>query len=192
MPFVHVVGGDPGFQLLQDQIAADAQHRFLADPGVFVSAVEILSDEPIFRGIQGQIGVEEVNVNASLHPGVVIFPDPDVNLAVGNVDGDLEGQRFHEGARIEIGIHLFLLAKGIDALDEVAALVEQGDAHQGDIQIGHRFDVVTGQDPQTAAVGGDMLIESDFHAEIGNFHGEFSSCPILQVLMEDQSLRFSF
>ena len=60
-------------------------------------------------------------------------------------------------------------------LDEIAALVEQGHADQGDVQIGHRFDVVSGQNAQTAAVGGNVFIETDFHAEVGDFHGDMSS-----------------
>ena len=120
----------------------------------------------------GQIGIQEIDRNPPFDADLVVFPDADVDVSSLDLDGDLEGQGFHKGPRIEIGVDFFLLPHGVDGLNEVAPFVEQGHGDQRKIEIRCGFDVVSGQNPQTAAVGRDVFVETNLHAEISDFHGQ--------------------
>ena len=136
-----------------------------------VAAVEILGDEPVFRSVGGQVGIQIINGNLpALKPDLVVFPDADVDLPSFDLHGDLHGQLLHESSRIEVGVGLFLESHGIDVLDEISPFVEEGYGHEGNAQVGCGLDVIPGQNSEATAVRGNVLVETHFHAEIGDFH----------------------
>lgn len=78
---VHVISRDPGFKALHGEVSADAQHRFLADPGMRVASVQELGDQTVFRGVAGEVRVEEIHRNTAGHADPVVLPNPDVHVA---------------------------------------------------------------------------------------------------------------
>jgi len=137
---------------------------------VIVPTVQKLGDEAVFGRVSGQVGVQKIDRYPSLDAHLIVLPDADVDVSPADLNGDLKGERLHKGAGIEIGVEFFLCSHGIDGLNEVAPLVEQSHCNQRKTKVCRGFDVISSQNPETAAVGRDVFVETDLHAEIRNFH----------------------
>ena len=113
-----------------------------------------------------------------------MLPDAHLHISICDPDGYLERKRFHERARVEVGVQLFLLAERVYILDEIAALIQERYGNQRDVQVGGGFDMITRQNAKAAAVGRDVFIESDFHAEVCYFHSADLAPMVLVLLVQ--------
>ncbi len=85
-------------------------------PGMLVSTVEILGYEPVFGGVSREIGVQKIDRDSPraglvMHSDHVMLPDAHLHVPAFDPDGYFERKRFHERARVEVGVYLFLLAQ---------------------------------------------------------------------------------
>ncbi len=171
MPLVHV--DDPRRQPhgAEGLDAADAEQVLLHEPHLQVAPVELRSQVPAFGGILRDVRVHEEQRHASdIHP-----PDAEEQGLALHEDADLERvavvvQHREEGHLLEVvGMVAFLLPAVMgQVLAEVAALVAEPDAHQRDVQVAGRLEVVAGQDAQAAGIDGQTLGQSVFGAEVGH------------------------
>ena len=83
---VHVVDGRLEAQRRQRAGAAHAEHDFLADAHFQVAAVELRGDGAVLGVVLGDVGVEQVEVDAADGQ----LPDLGEHLPAGQFDGDLE------------------------------------------------------------------------------------------------------
>ena len=172
MPLVHVEHRRLQAQSLEGAHASDAQDDLLADARIGVAAIERIGDVPILgQQILRDIGVEQVK----LHSPDFQLPHLNHYVAGGQLDGYLEflvirGARRRDGHGVEIvgGVALVLPSIRVQHLAEVALLIQQADAHQGQIEIAGRFQVVAGQDAQAAGIDGEALGQSVFGGEISD------------------------
>ena len=139
----------------------DAQKDFLADALELATAVEAIGDEAVFGVVVVVVGVEQVQSDAT-HAGL---PDRGHHWHPGDVHGDLHvGHRLQRhGVGVEAGEAGHLAATVVDLLGEIAVVVEQPHAHQGQTKGVGRLEVVTGQHAQPARV----LRQARGHAELG-------------------------
>jgi hypothetical protein len=171
MALVHVVSCDSGLELLENHVSAYAEHCLLGDACVPVSPVKILCNQSVFGSIDRKIGVQKIYRDPpAANADLIVFPYPYVDFAAGYGDIHRERELLHVGARVKIRIELLLLPERIYELNEVTPLVEERDRHKGYIYIRCGFYMVPCENPEPAAIGGNVLAEADFHAEIGDFH----------------------
>ena len=95
--------------------------------------------------------------------------------AAGKVEGDDAGcsvgfaqQRQRQAIRVQYRVGLLLPAVGLQRLLEVAGLVEQANADDGQTQIRGRLEVIPGQDAQAAGVLRQRLGDAELGAEVGD------------------------
>ncbi len=149
---VHVAGDGREAQRFQGAHAADAKDDLLLDAHLGVAAVEAGGELAVSRNVRLDIRVEEVegdfsNVKAPDFgrggPAIQRHVDAEA-LAVAAMDGlqRLEG-------RVHLTVVLLLPAIRPEALVEIAAVVEQADADQGDAEVRSGLQVVAGKDAET-------------------------------------------
>ena len=173
MPLVHVahVGEDP--QGAQGANAADPQQDLLQYAHLLIAAVELGRDQAIIGAVFLQVGVQQVERHpADLHP-------PDVHLESARAELKLHTERSPlfvplQGQRqvVEVVLRVVLLLPSliVEILAEVTLTVEQAHPHQGQPQVGGRFEVVSGQDAQTAGIDRQRLVQAELHGKIGHHH----------------------
>ena len=69
---------------------------------------------------------------------------------------------------VEAGVALLLPAVGVELLAEVALLVEEAHAHEGDAETAGRLEVVAGQHPEAAGVLRERLGDAELGGEVGH------------------------
>ena len=74
------------------------------------------------------------------------------------------------GQLIDVGLEiLFVLpALLVEALQEIALVVEQADADERNAEIGGALDVVAREHAQAAGVDGQRFVQSEFGGEVGD------------------------
>ncbi|KAF5043775.1 hypothetical protein DSECCO2_498730 [anaerobic digester metagenome] len=171
VPLVHVNDPRRKAQGAQGLDAADAQQVLLHEPHLQVPPVQLGSQFPALRQIFGKIGVHEIK----RHPSHIHAPDAEIERLALHVDAHLEGasvgvENREKGHLLEIVrlIPLLLPAVVGQVLPEKAPLVAQADAHQGDVQIAGRLEMVPGQDAEAPGIDGQALGQAVFGAEVGH------------------------
>ena len=155
--------------------AAHAEQHLLLQAQLAAAAVQALGDDAGRLVVLVHVGVEE----QQRHPAHLGAPDVGVQLAAtGQLDGDAGGravlvaqQRQGQPVGVEDGVVLLLPAVAVQALAEVAGLVEQADPDDRDPDVGGRLEVVAGEDAEATGVlrqgGGD----AELGAEVGDRRG---------------------
>ena len=152
--------------------AANAEDNLLADAGVGVAAVELIGNVPVLRRrVLRDVGVEQIELDAANtdHPRLdEDFPGRHLNgddqiRAVGPVDG-----LNRQGIEIVLRRLLNLPAVLVQRLAQVALLVEQSDANEGQIEVRGGFQVIARQHPQAARVNRQALGQAVLHRKIGD------------------------
>ena len=151
--------------------AADAEQQLLADAGAGVAAVEARGGLAVFRGVAGDVGVEQEEIAAA----DLDLPDLGANGSAAGVDFDHDGLAVEpdgglHGELVDVGLEvLFLLpALFVEVLQEVALAVEEADADEGNVEIGGALDVVAGEDAEAAGVDGQRLVDAELRGEVGD------------------------
>ena len=145
--------------------AADAQHDLLAQAVVLVAAVEAVGDVDAVGAVAVDVGVEQVQRDAT----DVGPPDVGPHGLAGEVDGDLDaGVGQAERAGREVGDALLLPAVGVEALAEVALGVEQADGDERHAEVRRRLEVVTGEHAEAAGVLRERLADAELGGEVGH------------------------
>ena len=169
MPLVQVEhrGRDP--QGVQDADAADAQEQFLADPDARVAAVEPRRQRAVARGVLRHVGIQQQQGR----PPHLDPPDPRPEHAQVRVDRHhqrlaVRPEHLLDRQQVGVGVEVvFLLpAVGVERLAEVALVVEQADADQGDAQVAGALQVVAGQDPEAPRVDRQALVQPELGREV--------------------------
>ena len=90
----------------------------------------------------------------------------DDGLAV-RADGGLHGEL------VDVGVEVFLVLPAllVEALAEVALVVEQADADERNAEIGGALDVVAGEHAEAAGIDGERLVEAELGGEVGDRAG---------------------
>ena len=73
----------------KDSHAADPEQKLLAEPDFLVSTIEPRGESPIFRGVFGHIGIDQIEG----HSSVAHLPHEHRDLAVADLDFDGAGDR---------------------------------------------------------------------------------------------------
>jgi hypothetical protein len=150
--------------------AADAEQDLLAEAHLAAAHVERRGDRAIRRMVDRQVGVEQQHRDASdLGP-----PDPGVDHPFRELDGDVhlpavavQHRQQRQPVQVVVGVVVLLQPLGVEALLEVAVLVHQPDAEEGEPQVARRLAVVAGEDAQAARVDLQALVPAELGAEIG-------------------------
>ena len=153
----------------------DAEEHLLLEPLLTPAAVEALGDRAHRVVVAGDVGVEQ----EQRHAADLGAPHVRAQLsAPGHRDADdargavrLAQQVQRQPLRVGDGIGLLLPAVGVEALLEVAGLVEETDADDRHAEVGRRLEVVAGEDAEATGVlrqhGGDAVLG----AEVGDRSG---------------------
>ena len=136
---VHVVNRRFEAQRRQRAGTAHAQDDLLADAHLQVAAVELRGDGAVLGVVVGDVGVEQVEVDAPDGE----LPDLGEHLTAGQFDGDLErlavvaAGDFLHGQVVEILVELdgLLDAFAVDLLLEVTVPVEQADGAEVQVEV---------------------------------------------------------
>ena len=158
-------------QGLERADAADAQHDLLLEAQFDVAAVQIVGDVLILLAVDLDVGVQQVQLDAAY----VGAPDLGVNVAPGigdsNQDGvalliSLQGER--QVVKVIDRVALLLPAIRVQILVKVAFLVEQAHADQWYAQVAGGFQVVAGQNAQSAGIDLQRFGEAKLHRKVGD------------------------
>ena len=155
--------------------AAHAEQHLLLEALLAAAAVEAVGDVAGGLVVLGDVGVEEQQRDAAdlraPHVGVQL-------AAAGQAERDdargavsLAQQRQGQAVGVEDGVGLLLPAVAVEALLEVAGLVEQADADDRDAEVGGRLQVVAGEDAEAAGVLRQHLGDAELRAEVGDRPG---------------------
>ena len=152
--------------------AAHPEQHLLLQAQLAAAAVEALGDAAAGLVVAVHVGVEQ----EQRHPADLGAPHVGVQLAAaGQLDGDarrravlLAQQRQRQPVGVEHRVVLLLPAVAVQALAEVAGLVEQADAHDRHADVGGRLEVVAGEDAQAAGVLRQRRGDAELGAEVGD------------------------
>ena len=171
---VDVGGRCPGEARPQAQgaHATDAEEHLLLEALLATAAVEAVGDVAGGLVVVRDVGVEQ----QQRHATDLGAPHVRVQLtATGQGEGDDAGRtvllaQHAEGQSVgvEDGVGLLLPAVTVEALLEVAGLVEQADADDRDPEVGGGLEVVTGEDAQAAGVLRQHLGDAELRAEVAD------------------------
>ena len=142
--FVHVENFRPDSDLVQRPHAADAEDDFLAHPHFEIAAVKLGGDQPIFRVVLRDVGIEQVKADAA----DLELPDFRENLSPKEADGDQQRLRVFPHLLDRQMMEILVEADGvldaflIDLLFEIAVPVEQPDGDKFEVEIAGGFAVI--------------------------------------------------
>ena len=171
VPFVQVTDLGHLAERPEEQPAADAEEDLLAEPELHAAAVELAGDAADGRRVRRVVAVEEIERDAADQrlPGAQphrLAGEPDLepqDLAAGGPN-----RRDGEKVRIVVGIERLLAAIGGDHLAEVALLVEEAHADDGDAEVAGRLELVARDVAEAARVDRQRFGEPELHAEVGH------------------------
>ena len=171
VPLVEVIDAGGDSQGPQRAHPADPRDNLLTDTGAVVPAVEGAGQLSVLLGVLFHIGIEKVEIDAA--DGHLADAGVDRPVRGLDLDGDLIAvlvERRFQGDILDLRVDvLFLLPPlGVEILTEITLIVEQADRHQRNPQAAGAFDVVAGQNPQTARIDRNRLVETKLQREIGD------------------------
>jgi hypothetical protein len=166
MAFVHVIDGGAKAESVEGANAADAEKDFLLDAHVEVTAVELGGDGAVLRTISGEIGIEEIELNAA-DGGA---PDAGSDFAIGKLDADLHIGNELDGENVEVVFFaVFLLpAGGIEALAKISFLIEKADSDERKAEIAGGFEMVAGKNAESPGKNGETFGDAELEREVGD------------------------
>ena len=185
MTLVAVVDVALDVEGVEEADATHAEDDFLLDAVFPVAAVEGVGEVAVLGVVEGMVGVEQVEADAS----DVDSPDFELDLSAREVDGDVEllavrGADFVDWEVLEVlrFVDGLLLSIDGEALFEVSVTGEESDGGHVDAAVGCLFEVVASEDAKAAGVDFEDVGEAVFHAEVGDggFVGEW----LLEVGLE--------
>ena len=156
--------------------AAHPEEHLLLQAQLAAAAVQALGDAAAGVVVGVDVGVEE----EQRHAADLGAPHVGLELtAAGEVDRDdgcpavlLAQQRQREPVGVEDGVVLLLPAVAVEALAEVAGLVEQADADDRHADVARRLEVVAGEDAEAAGVLRQGRGDAELGAEVGDGRGD--------------------
>ena len=152
MTFVHVKDFRLDSESGERFHSADAENDLLPDPHFEITAVKFGRDEPVFRLVLRDIGVEQVEADTP-HAQ---FPNLRPHLAIEEANGYEEiafaAPHFPDRQMMEVLIQAdgMLNAILVDLLLEVAVPVEQSDGDEVQIEIARGLAMIPGQDTEAS------------------------------------------
>ncbi len=142
--------GDAG--CAQRAHAADAEDQFLVEAMAPVARVQTVGDLAGGGRVAGDVGVEQEQGGGAHH----LLPDADSDTLAGDVDVDhVAGVEGTDVGRVD-GLVTLVLPTADDLLTEEPLAVQQAHAHQGELQVARRLQMIAGQDAETARVLGHL------------------------------------
>ena len=171
MALVAVVEIGLDTQLVQHQGTADTQQILLFHTVFPVTAVELVGDGAVPFAVRVEVGVEQIEFDAAY----IHAPDVGIDNAAGV--GNLEYHRtavffghLLDGELVEVlGLVVGnLLTVHRECLREVAIAVEETDGRHIDVAVAGLFQIVAGQNTETARIYFQNVAQAIFHAEVGD------------------------
>ena len=168
VPLVHVEHRRRETELSQHAHTADPEHELLPDPVHAVAAVQRVRHVTRPVGVAADLRVEEVERDA---PDLRL-PDAEAyrhELAALIRELDHGCHRYElerQAARVVPRVALDLPVVLIKPLVEVAAPVEEADSDEWDAELRRRLQMVAGEDPETARIDWQALVEPELRAEV--------------------------
>ena len=158
-------------QFVQHQDTADAQQVLLFHTVFPVTAVELVGDGAVPLAVRVEVGIEQIEFDTT-H---VDTPDVGIDDAAGV--GNFE----YHGATVFLG-HLLdgqlievlslvvgnLLAVHRQCLGKVAIAVKEANSSHVDVAVAGLFQIVTGQNTETARIDFQYMAQTILHAEVGD------------------------
>ena len=135
---------------LEGAHAADAEYDLLADAFLRATAVEPVADQSVLVVVLVDVGVEQVQRDAS-DAGL---PQGGVHPHAGQLDAHPHVGYFGQGhrTRVESREALLLPSPPVEVLTEIAVSVEESDTRERQAEVVGRLQVVAGQHAQAARV----------------------------------------
>jgi hypothetical protein len=166
MTFVHVIDGGAKAQSFEGANAANAKKEFLLDAHVQVTAVELRGDGAVPRTIGGEIGIEEIELNAA-DSGA---PNACSDCAIGKRDVNLHGRHEFDGQDVEVIFFKgFLLpARGVEILAKITHLIEKADTDERKAEVAGGFEMVAGENAESPGKNGKAFGDAKFKREISD------------------------
>ena len=165
---VDVPRGGLQAEAAQHARAADAEHYLLLQAHLATAAVELARDATVRLAVLGHVGVQEVETDMA----DARLPDvhPDAASRKIEVDAQALAVDVHRLDRhvAEIRGHDLrdLVAVAVDGLGEVAVVVQQADADEGNAEVAGSLAVVAGEDAEAAGVDREALVQPELGAEV--------------------------
>jgi hypothetical protein len=152
VPFIHVKDGGAKAECFEGTNAADAKQDFLLDAHVEVAAVELPGDGTVLGKIGGEIGIEEIELDAADSSA----PNTSDDFAIGKLNTDLNVGNVFDGENVEIILfESFLLpASRVEILTKIPFLIKKADANKREAQIAGGFEVIAGENAKSASENG--------------------------------------
>ena len=159
---------------------ADAENDLLADPHFEIAAVKFSGDEPVFRCVLRDIGIEQVEADAPHAQFPNFRPDFAVQEADGNEQIAVAAPHFLDRQVVEVLVQAdgVLNAFLVDLLFEVAVPVEQSDRDEIQIEIAGGLAMVPGQNAEAARVIRNRFVEAELGGEIGDRFFDRAARPV--------------
>ena len=163
------IGVDP--ERPEHAYSADPEHDLLPEPHLVVAGVQLLGEGPVLGIVQVDVGVHQEDGR----PADQQFPHAEVDGTA--VQGHRRVRAFlpvsphlanGHGGRIERLLDRELPSVLRHSLPEIALLVEQADADQGDAEVAGLLEVVAGQDSEPAGIDRDRSVHAELGAEVGD------------------------
>jgi hypothetical protein len=146
---------------------ADPQNRLLAEAVAVVAPVERVGEAAVGLGVFGEVRIEEDDGDlAAGHPAHVVAPACHRHSAALDFHPDARQHRFEVVAGLPVDGVFHLLARGVEALAEIAAPVHEAHRDHGDPQVCGGADRVAREHAETPGVRRHLLLEGDLHREV--------------------------
>src|SRR5207245_7378840 len=147
----------------------DAEQQFLADPDALVAAVQACGQLAVFRLVAVDVGIEQQQRD----PPDRHLHDSGGDRSRARLDRDRDrlaaGARRglnREHTRAELEIVILLPALKVEPLTEVALIVVEPDADQGNAEVRGALEMIPGEDAETAGVDWDRLVQPELGREV--------------------------
>ncbi len=156
-------------QRLQHTHTADTEQNFLGKAVTIVPPIQVIRQGPILIRVFREIRVQEKHGHhMSGHACHIEPPSAQHDLAVGDLHF-APCRSFDQEVR-RVPVHRFgaLLSLLVQALGEIALVVEQRDRGHRHSEVRRGCDRVARQHAEAAAVRGHLGLQGDLHGEIGD------------------------
>ncbi len=135
--------------------AADPEDELLVEAHLPAADVQDVGDRTIGVGVLRNVRVEQENRG----PTNLGAPYGDLEVAVGQLDGDLQGLAVgalgatdREARQVEVRVGVLLVPIGVDRLVEVAVAIHQADADERERHVGRGLRMVAGEHAEAAGL----------------------------------------
>ncbi|OPZ97884.1 MAG: hypothetical protein BWY71_01450 [Planctomycetes bacterium ADurb.Bin412] len=170
MAFIHMANIRIDSQRFDCPKTADPQQNFLPQTHFVIPAIQLGGNLPVFYPVAAHVGIQQIQIHAAYEDP----PDLHHHIPVSDIDMKTDRpsvfpQHQPDGHIVKVifRIRFLLPAVRVQILLKIPLPVEQSDADQRQAQIAGTFEVITGENAQTAGINRQAFVQSELRTEIG-------------------------